>query len=49
MTEQEIQIEEQASLPPPIQPELVGVPAPEGYDGPWPKPDMDGGDPSSWT
>lgn len=31
-----------------IQPELTGVPAPQGYDGPWPKPGMDGGNPSSW-
>lgn len=32
----------------PIQPVLDGVPAPTGYDGPWPKPGMDLGNPASW-
>lgn len=31
------------------QPELIGVPAPDGYEGPWPPVGADGGDPSSWN
>lgn len=30
------------------QPALTGVPAPAGYEGPWPKPGMDSGNPLSW-